>query len=383
MMKRIYLDNAATTPIAPEVLEAMMPYLTEQFGNPSSPGQEGRIARLAVENARKKIAGLLHTSPSQLVFTSCGTEANNLALRGLIKAKKITRVISTRIEHSSVYNTLCDLTWQGQIEFVQLNVDREGRPDLKELESYLADGHGHTMVSLMHANNEIGTMIDLWEVGTICSRYKTFFHSDTVQTMGHFPMNLSEIPVDLMTMSAHKFHGPKGVGMLWMRKDLGLQVIQTGGSHENGMRAGTENVAGIVGMAKAFEMAMQYYQQDSHHIQQLSTLLQEGLEKLGAIRHGSKNDQRLYTVLNMGLPDIERSKHLLLELDIAGISVSAGSACNSGKTSKVMAAIHADQMINIRFSFSRYNQLPQINRVLDIIQYQLIGESITAENPLV
>lgn len=382
-MKRIYLDNAATTPIAPEVLETMMPYLTEQFGNPSSPGQEGRMARLAVENARKSIAKGLNTQPSQLIFTSCGTEANNLAIRGLIKAKKITRVISTRIEHSSVYNTLCDLTWQGQIEFVQLSVDTEGRPDLKELETYLADGHGHTMVSLMHANNEIGTMINLWEVGSICAKYKAFFHSDTVQTMGHYPMDLSEIPVDLMTMSAHKFHGPKGVGMLWMRKDLGLQVIQTGGSHENGMRAGTENVAGIVGMAKAFEMAMQGYEKDSHHIQKISTVLQDGMEKLGAIRHGSKDQNRLYTVLSMGFPDTERSKHLLLELDIAGISVSAGSACNSGKTSKVMAAIHVEQMVNIRFSFSRYNQLPQIHRVLDIIQYQLIGESITAENSIV
>lgn len=372
-MKRIYLDNAATTPIDPQVLDTMHPYLTEYFGNPSSFSQEGRMARLGVETARKTIAGLLHTDPFQLIFTSGGTEANNLAIRGLIKAKKITRVISSPLEHSSVYKTLSDLSWSGQIEFIQLSVDKQGYPDMQELERILLDGERHTLVSLMHANNEIGTMINLQEVGALAKKYQAFFHSDTVQTMGHFPFNLSDTTADLLTMSAHKFHGPKGTGLLWMRKDLGLHVLQTGGAHEHGLRGGTENVAGIVGMAKAFSMAMETYEKDAAHIRRLRLYLKEGLEKLDATIHGTENG--LYTVLNAGFVDSDRSRHILLELDIAGISVSAGSACNTGKGSKVMEAIGADNLINLRFSFSRYNQPNEIDRLLSILQYQLVGHT--------
>jgi cysteine desulfurase len=378
-MQRIYLDNAATTPLDPQVLDAMLPYLKDHFGNPSSPGHEGRIARMAVEKARKEIAQYLHTSASQLVFTSGGTEANNLAIRGIIRAKKITRVISSPLEHSSVYKTLSDMFWRGQIELILLSVDTEGKPNLVELEELLKEREGPTLVSLMHANNEIGTMININEVGTLCKKYRAFFHSDSVQTMGHFPMDLSEVTVDMLTLSAHKFHGPKGVGMLWMRKDLGLHVVQTGGAQECGLRAGTENVAGIVGLAKAFSLAMENYQKDSVHIKSVRNRLKEGLEKIGGTVIGSSGEDGLYTVLNMGFTDHERSRHLLLELDIAGISVSAGSACNTGKGSKILEHIKADHFVNIRFSFSKLNQPNEIDRLLAIIEYQLHGEKVENE----
>jgi len=373
-MKRIYLDNAATTPISPEVLEAMMPYLTDQFGNPSAQYREGRNAKLAIENARKQVAVCLSTHPSQIIFTSGGTEANNLALRSIIKAQKVSKVISSPIEHVSVSRTLNEMASQGVIDLRMVKIDQEGLPDLHHLEQLLkASTHESVLVSLMHGHNEIGSMIDVIKVGQLCKQYHAFFHSDTVQTIGHYALDLSDAPIDLITASAHKFHGPKGTGFLWMKKDLGLHVHQTGGSQENGLRGGTEHVAGIVGLAKAFQLAMEYHDSTQKLLQEIKMLLKVGLEKMGGVVNGMKNGKGLCTILNMGFEENERSQHLTLELDQAGISVGSGSACSGGAPSPVLEFLQTQHRTNIRFSFSRFTTVNQIYRVLSLIEYRLTG----------
>lgn len=373
-MKRIYLDNAATTPVSPEVIEAMMPYYVDHFGNPSAQYAEGRHTRLAIENARKQIALCLSTHPSQIIFTSGGTEANNLALRGIIKARKITTVISSPIEHASVSRTLYELSSSGIIDLKMVNISKEGLPDHHHLEKLLQESaNTSVLVSLMHGNNEIGSMIELGIIGKLCKQYRAYFHTDTVQTIAHHPMELSDSSIDLLTASAHKFHGPKGVGFLWVKKDLGLYAVQTGGSQENGLRAGTEYVAGIVGMAKAFLLSMECHSTVTKQIQRLKVQLMKGLVKIGGKVNGMNNGDGLCSILNIGFEDNERARHLLLELDLAGVSVGSGSACSAGVPSRVLAAIEADDRINIRFSFSRFNTANQIYRVLSLIDYQITG----------
>lgn len=376
-MKRIYLDNASTTPIIPEVVEVMMPYLSDHFGNPSAKYLEGRNARMAVENARKQIALCLSTHPSQIIFTSGGTEANNLALRGVIKARKITVVISSPIEHASVLKTLYDLSSAGFVKLQMVDITIEGIPDYCHLERLLqANTDENILVSLMHGNNEIGSVIDLELVGKLSKQYRAYFHTNAVQTIAYYSMDLSAPPFDLLTASAHKFHGPKGVGFLWVKKDLGLYSIQTGGSQENGMRAGTEQVAGIVGMAKALRLSMECYPTAIKHIQQLNIQLCDGLTRIGGKVNGMKNAKGLCSLVNMQFENNLQSQNLLMELDSAGISVGSSVAATIGVSSKIGVKIISDDFINIRFSFSRLNNSGEIFRVLSIVEYQLNGNAI-------
>lgn len=376
-MKRIYLDNASTTPIIPEVVDVMIPYLSEYFGNPSAIYLEGRNSRMAVENARKEIALCLSTYPSQIIFTSGGTEANNLALGGVIKARKIIVVISSPIEHESVLKTLYDLSSDGLIKLQMVNITIEGVPDYFHLESlFQANVNETILVSLMHGNNETGSMIDLELVGKLSKRYRAYFHTNAVQTIAYYPMALSNSPFDLLSVSAHKFHGPKGIGFIWVRKDIGLRTMQTGGSHENGMRAGAEHVAGIVGMAKSFRLSMESYPAAIQHIQQLYMQLREGLTKIGGRVNGMRNGNGLYSILNMCFENRFQSHNLLVELDSAGIAVESSVGQSSQVLSKLETAIVSDDIISIRFSFSRFNTSNEIFRVLSIMDYQLNGYSV-------
>jgi cysteine desulfurase len=250
----IYLDNAATTPIDPQVVEAMIPVLRDHYGNPSSIHTDGRIARSLIEKARKQIARTLNCSPAELFFTSGGTEADNMVLRSAVDDLGVKHIITSKIEHHAVLHTAEELEEEGKVELSFVHLDEKGRVDLDHLRQLL-EKEGPTLVSLMHANNEIGNMLPLKEVGELCKEYDAFFHSDTVQTMGHYAFDLSELKLDFATCSAHKFHGPKGVGFLYVRNTSSLKPTITGGAQESNMRAGTENIYGIVGLAKAIELA--------------------------------------------------------------------------------------------------------------------------------
>jgi cysteine desulfurase len=364
-MQQIYLDNAATTPIREEVVDAMLPVLRNQYGNPSSIHAFGREVRAAIEAARKKIATLLHTSPSEIFFTSGGTEANNTAIRCTILDMQIKHAITSPIEHHAVLHTLEDLAERGIIRLSLVKIDEEGRIDLEDLENLLKTNE-RSFVSLMHANNEIGTMLPLEKAGEICKKYDAIFHSDTVQTMGHFRHDLSKLPVDFVSCAAHKFHGPKGVGFLYINHNRKIKPFITGGAQERNMRGGTENVYGIIGLAKALELAYEEMDQDIAYITELKNYMIGRLreEIPGVAFNGDTSDKSLYTVLNVSFPPSENSEMLLFNLDIAGIAASGGSACSSGSDvgSHVLKAIHADpERPAIRFSFSRFNTKDEIN----------------------
>lgn len=381
-MQRIYLDNAATTPVAPEVFESMVPYLTQHYGNPSSIHSYGRETRAAVERARRTVAKLLNCSPGEIIFTSGGTEADNMVLTCGVRDLGVKHIITSPIEHHAVELT-ADLLGQRSSAAVHwVRLDAQGHVELDHLEELLRTTQGQgVLVSLMHANNEIGTRIDLNVVGNMCRKYGALFHSDTVQTMGHYRFDLSALPVDFLTCAAHKFHGPKGVGFLYMRNGATLRPLITGGAQERNMRGGTENLAGIVGLAKAMELAHEHMEEHAAHITHLKQHLCEGLlERFpGAVINGDPSDNALYTVLNVRFPDDGRSDMLLYNLDIEGIACSGGSACSSGsnKGSHVLAHLYPDVPgANIRFSFSRYNTAEEIDRTLQILQRILKGQPV-------
>lgn len=370
-MTRIYFDNAATTPIDPEVVEAMMPYLIEHHGNPSAVHGFGRKARAGIEQARRKVAELLNCTPGEIVFTSGGTEADNMALIGAVRDLGIRRIISSPIEHHAVEYTVAALGHGGtRVDAVRLNAD--GSPDLAHLEELLASGP-RAIVSLMHANNELGTRIDLERIGALCRRYDALFHSDTVQTMGHYRFDLATLPVDFITASAHKFHGPKGIGFLYMRNGSTVKPMILGGSQERNMRAGTENIYGIVGLAKALEIA---YRDLTDHVEHVSALKARMKARLlaavpGVSFNGDHGPDSLYTVLSANFPEDGRSEMLLYNLDIEGVACSGGSACSSGsnKGSHVMACLYPHQTgANIRFSFSKYNTEEEVDRTAEVLK---------------
>jgi cysteine desulfurase len=366
---RVYFDNAATTPVDKEVLKEMYQVMETQFGNPSSIHAHGREVRTIIEKARKTVSGLLHTSPSQIFFTSGGTEADNTAIRCGIIDHGITHAITSRIEHHAVVHTLEALENSGIIKLSFLDVDAKGNVNLEQLEELLK-ANERSFVSLMHANNEIGTLTDIERVGEICEQYDAIFHCDTVQTLGHYPHDLSKLKVHFMVCAAHKLHGPKGVGFLFINHNIKIRPMIFGGSQERNMRGGTENVYGIVGLAKAMEIAYREMEQHQHHIQGLKSYMMEQLTaSIPGINFNGETEpeKSLYTVLNVSFPEMEMAEMLLFSLDIAGISASGGSACSSGTDigSHVLNGIKANpNRPSVRFSFSKYNTSEEVDYVV-------------------
>lgn len=368
----IYLDNAATTRLDDEVIEAMIPYMREHFGNPSSIHAYGRVTRAAIEKARKTISSLLNVSPAEIFFTSGGTEANNMALINSIKDYDLKHAITSPTEHHAVLHTLEALAHDGKIKLSLVKIDAHGRVDLDHLEELLQN-NSRSIVSLMHANNEIGTKLQLKEVAEIVKKYDGLYHSDTVQTMGHYRFDLQDIPVDFINCAAHKFHGPKGVGFIYIKAGSKIQPFIFGGAQERNMRGGTENLYGIIGLAKAMEIA---YRDIEEHQSYVSNLKQYMIQKLvetipGVAFNGDISDDSLYTVLNVSFPENQIGEMLLFSLDINGIAASGGSACSSGTDvgSHVLRALNTDsKRANIRFSFSKYNTIEEIDYTIQKLQ---------------
>ncbi len=373
MSKRIYFDNAATTPIDPEVLAAMMPYLTEHFGNPSSIYSYGRETRMAIENARKLVAKILNAHPAEIFFTSGGTESSNTAINAAVYDLGCTHIITSPIEHHATLHTVEKLHHQHKIKLSYINILENGHVDLQHLEQILTSSTEKCLVTLMHANNEIGNITNIAWIGNICKKYNAIFHSDTVQTVGHFPFNLRELPVHFITGAAHKFHGPKGVGLLYINENIKINPFIQGGAQERNMRAGTENVYGIVGFAKALEIATENYPTQSKYIRGLKQYMMQQLQQhiKGISFNGDTSDESLYTVLNVSFPKTEKSEMLLFNLDIHHICASGGSACTSGadQGSHVIRAFNNNpNKVAVRFSFSRHNSKEEIDEVIQQLQ---------------
>jgi cysteine desulfurase len=370
MQTRIYFDNAATTPLDAEVLDAMMPYLTTHFGNPSSIYSYGRETRLAVENARKTVAKILGANPGEIFFTSGGTESSNMAICASVADLGCERIITSPIEHHATLHTVENLHRQKNIELEFVKVLQNGHVDLNDLEELLSSTNKKTLVTLMHANNEIGNITDINAVGEICKKHNTVFHSDTVQTVGHFPFNLHAMPVDFINGAAHKFHGPKGIGIIYISEKNKIKPFIQGGAQERNMRAGTENIYGIVGFAKALELATKNYEADKAYICDLKNYMMQQL--CNGIKNISFNGDvkgcSLYTVLSVNFPKTEKSEMILFNLDINNICASGGSACTSGANvgSHVISAINPNaDCITVRFSFSKKNTKEEIDIVVE------------------
>ncbi len=367
---RAYLDNAATTPLHPEALQAMLPYLEKYFGNPSAQYEEGRAVKAAIEAARKQIAQLLNATPGEIIFTSGGTESNNMALRSAVADHHVTTIITTAIEHHCVSHTIEYLKESRNITSKILQVDSHGYIDMPELEKLLATTDGKVLVSIMHGNNEIGTLQDIVMISKICKHYNALFHSDTVQTFGHYPFDVQTLGIDYLSASAHKFHGPKGVGFLYMKKSLKGKPLLYGGGQERNMRAGTENVCGIVGMGKAISIAYDNLATDTAYIHSLKTYCIDKLRDAIPEIAFNGDIQGLYTVLNIALPLHELGDLLLFKLDMEGISASSGSACSSGATtsSHVIDAIQMPANRHaLRVSFSKFNTKEDIDKLVAVL----------------
>lgn len=367
----VYFDNAATTPLDPEVLDAMMPFLTEHFGNPSSIHGHGRKVRAAIENARKTIAHLIGAAPAEISFTSGGTEADNYAAFGTIRTLGLKHAVTSKLEHHAVLHTLEALQKSGEIELSFVRFDEQGKLDLEHLDELLGT-HTRSFVSLMHANNEIGNLNDIEAIGRICRAHGAIFHTDTVQTMGHYRHNVQQLQNHFLVGSAHKFHGPKGAGFLYTAAGLQVQPLIHGGSQERNVRAGTENVYGIVGLAKALEIAYRDMAEHQRHIQGLKDRFIEKLRgEIDDVQFNGLSadaDQSLYTVLSVSLPPSEFNEMLLFNLDINHVSASGGSACTSGSNigSHVLTALGCDpQRGAVRFSMSKYNTAEEVDYAVE------------------
>jgi cysteine desulfurase len=372
-MNRIYFDNAATTPLDPEVLESMMPYLTEKFGNPSSIYSYGRESRLAVETARKTVASILNAHPAEIFFTSGGTESTNTAISSSVRDLGCRHIISSPIEHHATLHTVEHLHRCGEAALSYVKLLPNGHVDLEDLASLLENSEQKCLVTLMHANNEIGNMLDIDAVGALCKRYGAIFHSDTVQTVGHFPFDLRNTPVHFITGAGHKFHGPKGVGLLYINENVKIKPYIHGGSQERNMRAGTENLYGIVGFAKALQKATERLDADRTYINGLKYYMMEQLGKHieGLCFNGDPLGRSLYTVLSVSFPKTEKSEMILFNLDIHNICASGGSACTSGadQGSHVIRAINNNpNQVTVRFSFSRHNTREEIDYVVETLK---------------
>jgi cysteine desulfurase len=371
---KVYFDNAATTPMAKEVIEEIKPYLHTYFGNPSSTHSFGRKTRNAIEISRKKIANFIGAENNEIIFTSGGTEADNMALRCAVTDLKVQRIITSKIEHHAVGHTAECLKESHNIELVYLDTDEFGNPSINQLKELLHN-NTKTLVSLMHANNEIGTLLPIEEVAWLCSQYDhVFFHSDTVQTMGHYYFDVKKLKIDFLVCSAHKFHGPKGIGFLYVNKNLNLNPIITGGSQERSHRGGTENLYGIIGLGKAMELAFTEIEDHQKQVSELKKYLKDELIKIDSrIKFNGEvqKEKSLYTVLSVRFPKDICNSMLLFSLDIHGIASSGGSACSSGsnKGSHVLAELpDQENYQSVRFSFSRYNSKEEVDYTLGKIR---------------
>ncbi|WP_285008013.1 cysteine desulfurase family protein [Pedobacter faecalis] len=380
-MQRIYLDNAATTPLDPVVIDEMVQVMTQYYGNPSSIHAQGREVRTIIEKARKTVAGLLNVTPAEIFFTSGGTEADNTAIRCGIAAYGIKHAITSKIEHHAVEHTLNTLLKQGVIDKLSfVDVDSKGNVNLHHLRQLLQDNE-RSFVSLMHANNELGTLTDIERVGEICEEHNAIFHCDTVQTMGHYVHDLRKIKAHFVVCAAHKLHGPKGVGFLYVNHQVKISPMIFGGAQERNMRGGTENVYGIVGLAKAMEIAYAEMKEHQHYIQELKSYLIGRLtqEIPDLCFNGEIAPERsLYTVLNVSFPAMDMGDMLLFNLDINGISASGGSACSSGSNigSHVLAGISADpNRPSVRFSFSKFNTKEELDILVDKVK-QIVSQNV-------
>jgi len=367
---RVYLDNAATTPIAPEVIEIITQVMQETHGNPSSIHREGRTARSLIEKARKTIANCINASIGEIFFTSGGTESSNMALKCAVRDLGVERFITSRMEHHCVLHTLENIEKRNGVHIDYVSLDNKGRLDYEQLENLLRQSDKKTMVTLMHANNEIGTVMDMDRVSQLCQTYDALFHSDTVQTMGHFPIDVEQTKINFLTGGAHKFHGPKGVGFIYINGDKSIQPYLDGGSQERNMRGGTENIYGIVGMAKALEIAVEELESRQSYIESIRTYLKEQLlANFEDIQfNGDYDGNYLYTVLSVSFPPCPKGDLMLMNLDIHGISASGGSACSSGveKGSHVLMAVNAaEDRKTVRFSFSHYNTKEEVDFLIE------------------
>lgn len=373
-MDHIYLDNAASTPLREEVKTYMLELLDLSFANPSSTHSLGRKAKAVLEGSRKSIAKNLNCLPAEITFCSGGTEADNAAIVLALRDLKVKRIITSPLEHHAVLNATKKWSEAFGAELVHLSVDDKGRLNYHELEQLLSDKK-ETLVSLMHGNNEIGNLNELEKIGRLCREHKAWFHSDTVQTVGHFPLNLQELPIDFAAASAHKFHGPKGVGFLYINRRAKVGSFITGGAQERGLRGGTESIAQIGAMARALEIAYQNLESEKKHILELKNFFWQELQNIFPRAYvnglGDQEQHSLYTVLNLSIPELENDSMLLFNLDLRGVAVSGGSACSSGSVqqSHVISSLnpeHTDPVL--RFSFSKNNRREELQKVLEILK---------------
>lgn len=365
---KVYFDNAATTPLDAEVLEAMLPVLRNEFGNPSSTHAHGRSVRTLIEDARKRVAKIVNVTPSEIFFTSGGTEADNMALRCATIDLGIKHIITSPIEHHAVLHTVEELAHKGKVEMHLVNIMPDGHIDYDHLEQLMAQYTG-ALVSLMYANNEIGNLLNVELVSALCKQYSCYFHCDTVQAVGHYPIDLQKTTIHFIACAAHKFNGPKGVGFIYINNSLKIKPFITGGAQERNMRGGTENVYGIVGLAKALEIAVRDMDTEIEHITGLrSYMMQRFIEEIPDMKfNGDVNGRSLYTVLNVSFPPSRVSEMMLFRLDMDGISASGGSACSSGSDvgSHVLNTLKVDpSRANVRFSFGKQNTKEEVDYVV-------------------
>ena len=375
-MTSVYFDNAATTNIRPEVVDAMSDVLKNSFGNPSSTHSYGRSSKSLIEESRKSIAAHFNALPSEIVFTSGGTEADNLALRSAVRDLGIKHIITSRIEHHAVLHMAEQLQLEYDVEISYVNLIDNGAIDLSHLEELLKQSDP-SIVSLMHVNNEIGNLLDFQTVADLCKKYDALFHSDCVQSVGHFPIDVSKTPIDFFAASAHKFHGPKGVGFAYIRKDSGLKPLIFGGEQERGYRAGTESTHNIVGLDRSLAMAYEHLDKEQKYITALKSRFiskaQELIPGIGFNGLSGDLDKSTYTLVSVRLPiPPEKSGMLLFQLDLKGIACSKGSACQSGSTqsSHVLSEILSEEQLqqpSIRFSFSCYNTEEEVDYVVETL----------------
>lgn len=376
-VKQIYLDNAATTQIRDEVIDVMAKVMKNNYGNASSSHSFGRASKSLIEKSRKSIAGFLNVSAGEIYFTSGGTEADNLVLRSAVRDLKVTHIITSKIEHHAVLHTIDQLKTEHDISVSYVDIENDGQINYTHLEDLLQNSN-KTLVSLMHVNNEIGNILDIERVAELCKEHHALFHSDTVQSVGHYALNLKEIPIDFLAASAHKFHGPKGVGFVFIRKNSGLKPLIFGGEQERGLRAGTESVHNIVGIEEALKIAYTNLDKESAYIKDLKQyFVNRLLTEFPLVTFNGLSadlEKSTYTLVNVCLPvSAEKTAMLLFQLDLKGIACSKGSACQSGSSqvSHVLYEILSDEDLqkpSIRFSFSTYNSKEDIDYVITVLK---------------